>query len=105
MGNALCGIVPTDMVCNRDEQIQFENEKNLISLNHYNSQIVDKKLAGISLFNQMRNNRPNDENEERGQMALSMPVRYTIEHPDKPLYSLNEKDICVTWKKKMVKLH
>jgi len=93
MGNALCGIVPTDMVCQREEQIQFENEKNLISLNHYNNQIVDKKLAGISLLK----NRPNTEYEESYKpMALSMPVRYTIEQNDKPAYSLNEQNICVS---------
>ena len=98
MGNALCGIVPTDMVCHTEDQNNIENEKNLICLKHYNSQIVDKKIGnkeGISLMTSHYRNRPDNEGSYKP-VAISMPVEYAIERNDRPPYSLNEQNICVT---------
>ena len=93
MGNALCGIVPTDMVCHYEEQIQSENEKNLICLKHYTSQIVDKKLYFKNVVPRIRENE-NEENDK--QIALSMPVRCIVEQNEKSAYSMNDHNIYVT---------
>lgn len=96
MGNALCGIVPTDMVCQREDQNFIENEKNLICLKHYNSQIIDKKLNeknGIAMVQQR--NRENEDGTYRN-FPLSMPAQFTlVNHDTNPPYSLNEQKILV----------
>lgn len=98
MGNALCGIVPTDMVCHREEPNEMENEKNLTCLKHYNSQIVDKRLAiqhGMSLYTHNNNNRTTEMNENYRNLAVSMPERYALEPNNRPPYSLNNQNIYV----------
>lgn len=85
MGNVLCGIVPTDMVCSKEDQTIAEKEKILISLKHYNSHIIDKKI---------HNTQPGENDDADRHFPLSMPVPYTLvnNEPNQP-YSLNEQKI------------